>query len=296
MAGDMAKLGYDVTVFERQDEPGGILLFGIPEFRLGKKIVRREVKSLERLGVTFECNVTIGPDRNLDSLFEEGFDAIFIATGTHVPAEISLPGDDKAGMLQAMALLTSVQLVQNGRAEESLIPVYKGDKVVIIGAGNVAMDAARTCIRLGAESVTVTYRRGQEQMPANPTEFEEAKEEGVHFEFLAAPKEVTGSDIVEGLTFTRQELQEDGSVKSTGEGFTLPADKIIVAIGHKPNTRLVGPGNGIEVNESGYVVTRDMPYGMTSRQGVFKTFLRGVRFKFLLTCDIMEMKLRTFQL
>ena len=269
VAGDMAKLGYDVTVFERQDEPGGILLFGIPEFRLGKEIVRREVKRLETLGVTFECNVTIGPDRNLDALFEEGFDAIFIATGTHVPMEISLPGDDKAGMLQAMALLTSVQLVQNGRAEESLIPVYKGDKVLIIGAGNVAMDAARTCVRLGAESVTVTYRRGEEQMPANPSEFEEAKEEGVHFEFLAAPKEVTGSDIVEGLTFTRQELQEDGSVKSTGEDFTLPADKVIVAIGHKPNTRLVGPGNGIEVNESGYVVTRDMPYGMTSRQGVF---------------------------
>lgn len=269
VAGDMSRLGYEVTVFERQDEPGGILLFGIPEFRLKKDIVRREINRLAKLGVKFECNVTIGPERTIDSLFEEGYDAIFIATGTHVPMEIHMPGDDKAGILQAMALLTAVQLVQNGRAEEDQIPVVKGDRVVIIGAGNVAMDAARTCLRLGAESVTVTYRRDQEHMPANPSEYQEALEEGIQFEFLAAPKEVLGDKTVEEIVFTKNTIDEEGKVTATDQELVLPADKVIVAIGHKPNARLVGPGNGIEVNEAGYVVTRDTPYGMTSRKGVF---------------------------
>ena len=168
-----------------------------------------------------------------------------------------------------MALLTAVQMHQNGRVGDDAIPVQKGDRVVVIGAGNVAMDAARTCVRLGAESVTVAYRRGEENMSANPSEYEEAKEENIRFKFYAAPSSVEGDVVVEGLRCEIQEPQEDGSFQPTGHYEVIPADKIIIAIGHKPNARLVGPGNGIEVNKDGYVVTREMPYGMTSRKGVF---------------------------
>lgn len=269
VAGDMARLGYEVTIFERQEEPGGILLYGIPEFRLSKEVVRREINRLKGLGVVFECNTVIGPDKTIDSLFEEGYDAIFIATGTHVPMELPMPGDDKPGVLQAMALLTAVQLHQNGRVGEDAIPVSAGDRVVVIGAGNVAMDAARTCVRLGASKVTVAYRRGEENMSALKSEYEEAKAEDVEFKFYASPKEVVGDKAVEGLRYEVQAANEDGSVTPTGEYGVIPADKIIIAIGHKPNSRLVGPGNGIEVNKDGYVVTREMPYGMTSRKGVF---------------------------
>lgn len=269
VAGDMARLGYEVTIFERQEEPGGILLYGIPEFRLSKEVVRREVNRLKGLGVVFECNTVIGPDKTIDSLFEEGYDAIFIATGTHVPMELPMPGDDKPGVLQAMALLTAVQLHQNSRVGEDAIPVSAGDRVVVIGAGNVAMDAARTCVRLGASKVTVAYRRGEENMSALKSEYEEAKAEDVEFKFYASPKEVVGDKVVEGLRYEVQAANEDGSVTPTGEYGVIPADKIIIAIGHKPNSRLVGPGNGIEVNKDGYVVTREMPYGMTSRKGVF---------------------------
>lgn len=269
VAGDMAKLGYEVTVFERQEEPGGILLFGIPEFRLSKEIVRREIKRLEAVGVTFECNTVIGPERSLDELFEEGYDAIFIATGTHVPLELPLKGDEKPGILQAMALLKAVQLHQNGRLDESEIPVKPGDKVVIIGAGNVAIDAARTCVRLGASQVAITYRRGEDTMSCLPSEYEEAKAEGVLFHFYSTPAEIVGDKVVEGLRCEIQTPTEDGGIEPSGTYATYEADKVIIAIGHKPNSHLVGPGNGIEVNEAGYVLTREMPYGMTSRKGVF---------------------------
>lgn len=269
VAGDMSRLGYDVTVFERQEEPGGILLFGIPEFRLSKEVVHREINRLKGQGVTFECKTVIGPERTIDSLFAEGYDAIFIATGTHVPLELPMKGDEKPGVLQAMALLTAVQLEKNGRIDKAEIPVQAGERVVIIGAGNVAMDAARTCVRLGASNVTVAYRRGQENMSCLPSEYEEAVKEGVAFQFYAAPKEVTGQKVVEGLRYEKQAPDEEGRVSGTGEFDVIPADKIIIAIGHKPNSRLVGPGNGIEVNEGGFVVTREMPYGMTSRRGVF---------------------------
>lgn len=270
VAGDMSKLGYDVTVFERQEEPGGVLTFGIPEFRLSKEVVRREIDRLRSLGVKFECNTVIGPERNLDHLQnEEGFDAIFLGTGTHVPIELPMKGDHLPGVFQSMALLKAVQLVQDGSVDASEIPVSAGDRVVVIGAGNVAMDAARTCVRLGAVQVTVAYRRGEANMSCLPSEYEEAKEEGVEFCFYAAPAAVEGKSKVEGFRYEKQRPLEDGSVESTGEYGVIPADKIIIAIGHKPNSRFVGPGNNIEVNEGGYVVIRQVPYGMTSRKGVF---------------------------
>ncbi len=269
VAGDMSKLGYEVTVFERQEEPGGILLFGIPEFRLSKEVVSREIERLRKNGVNFECKTMIGPDKTIDSLFEEGYDAVFIATGTHVPMELPMRGDDKPGVLQAMALLTAVQLYKNGRVGEDLVPVSKGDRVVVIGAGNVAIDAARTCVRLGASSVSIAYRRGEENMACLRSEYEEAKAEHVKFHFYALPSSVEGHKVVEGFRYEKQKVDEDGKLIRTGEFETIPADKVIIAIGHKPNSMLVGPGNGIEVNEGGYVITRDMPYGMTSRKGVF---------------------------
>lgn len=270
VAGDMSKLGYDVTVFEGQEEPGGVLLFGIPEFRLHKSIVRREIARLEDLGVHFECNTYIGPSRTIDDLMQrEGFDAVFIGTGTHVPQNPALENDQVPGVLQAMALLTAVQLVDNGTEVPERIPVKAGDDVVIIGCGNVAMDAARTCIRLKANSVTVVYRRGIEQMPANQSEYEEALAEHVQFKFFSSPVAVTGTSHVEGLAYETMEITEEGKLKGTGETGVVPCNKIIYATGHKPNARLVGEGNSIAVDDSGYVIISEDPYGMTSREGVF---------------------------
>ena len=270
VAGDVAKLGYDVTVFEGQSEPGGVLLFGIPEFRLSKSVVRREIARLEGLGVKFVCNTFIGQDKSLDDLFAEGFDTIFIGTGTHIPQEVRMENDQITGVFQAMYLLTNVQLVENGELEEKAIPVKKGDRVVIIGGGNVAMDAARTCVRLGCESVTVAYRRSQEQMPALLSEYEEARAEGVQFQWFASPVGVEGKDKVEGFKYEVMALNDDGAgIHGTGKYQVMPVDKIIIAAGHKPNARLVGEGNNLRVDEKGYIITSEEPYGMTSREGVF---------------------------
>lgn len=270
VAGDMAKMGFGVTVFEGQSEPGGVLTFGIPEFRLSKEVVRREIARLEGLGVEFQCNTFIGQDKSIDELFAEGYDSVFIGTGTHVPQEVRMENDEVPGVFQAMFLLTNVQLVENKQMDASEIPVKVGDRVIIIGGGNVAMDAARTCVRLGAKSVTVVYRRGQEQMPALRSEYEEATAEGVQFQWFASPVGVEGADKVEGLRYEVQALNEDGAgVHGTGKFAVMPADKIVIAAGHKPNARLVGPGNGLKVDEKGYIITSQDPYGMTSREGVF---------------------------
>ena len=249
---------------------GGVLLFGIPEFRLSKSVVRREIARLEGLGVKFVCNTFIGQDKTLDELFAEGFDSIFIGTGTHIPQEVRMENDEVHGVFQAMYLLTNVQLVDNGELDAEQIPVKKGDRVIIIGGGNVAMDAARTCVRLGCESVTVAYRRSQEQMPALLSEYEEARAEGVQFQWFASPVGVEGKDKVEGFKYEVMALNEDGAgIHGTGNYQVMPVDKIIIAAGHKPNARLVGEGNNLKVDEKGYIITSEDPYGMTSREGVF---------------------------
>ena len=249
---------------------GGVLLFGIPEFRLSKSVVRREIARLEGLGVKFVCNTFIGQDKTLDELFAEGFDSIFIGTGTHIPQEVRMENDEVHGVFQAMYLLTNVQLVDNGELDAEQIPVKKGDRVIIIGGGNVAMDAARTCVRLGCESVTVAYRRSQEQMPALLSEYEEARAEGVQFQWFASPVGVEGTDKVEGFKYEVMALNDDGAgIHGTGKYQVMPVDKIIIAAGHKPNARLVGEGNNLRVDEKGYIITSEEPYGMTSREGVF---------------------------
>ncbi|GMA98978.1 NAD(P)-dependent oxidoreductase [Pelosinus sp. IPA-1] len=269
VAGDLAKLGFEVIIFESQEEPGGVLMYGIPEFRLGKEIVRREIKRIEELGVTIKTNVLVGQDLTVDELFAEGFDAIFIGTGTVLPKIIDIPGKDLVGVIQATYLLRMVTLIRTEKIDKKEIPVSPHDRVVVIGAGNVAMDAARTAVRLGAAKVTVVYRRTENDITALHSEYEAAKAEGVEFKWLSSPTSILGTDQVIGLEYEVQEIDGEGKVYGTGKREVIEADKIVPAIGQRPAARIVSTTQGIDVNANGYVVTRDRPYGMTTRKGVF---------------------------
>ncbi|QGG48631.1 NAD(P)-dependent oxidoreductase [Heliorestis convoluta] len=269
VAGDLTKQCYDVTVFDAQEEPGGILLYGIPEFRLNKEVVRREIKRIEMLGVTFRNGVLVGQDVTVDQMFAEGYDAIFIGTGTAMPKSLDLPGCDLAGIMQASYFLRVLALANSGSLSHREIPVSPGDKVAIIGAGNVAMDAARTALRVGASEVTVVYRRDKATMTALQSEYEHARAEGVTFCWMSSPLRYIGEEKVEALEIASMEMQEDGTVLDSGRRERLPVDKVILAIGQRPAARIVSTTRGIEVNSQGYVITREKPYGMTTRPGVF---------------------------
>ncbi|VBB07689.1 alpha-helical ferredoxin [Lucifera butyrica] len=269
VAGDLAKLGFDVTVFEGQTEPGGVLMYGIPEFRLNKEVVRREIRRIERWGVTFRTGVLVGPDVTVDQLFTEGYDAIFIGTGTALPKMLEIPGNSLPGVIQATYFLGMVTLANNGGLGQKEIPIHAGDQVLVIGAGNVAMDAARTALRVGADSVTVVYRRTEKEITALKSEFEEAKAEGVKFQWLMSPVRYIGETSVNGLECERQELIAGDKVGGTGQHEILPANKVVLAIGQRPAARIVSTTTGIEVNTNGYVITKERPYGMTTRRGVF---------------------------
>lgn len=269
VAGDLAKQGFAVTIFESQTEPGGVLMYGIPEFRLGKDIVRREIRRIVELGVEIRTHVLVGPDLTVDTLFADGYDAIFIGTGTALPKTLDLPGKDLPGVVQATYFLRTVALTRGGSLDPREIPVSPRDRVVIIGAGNVAMDAARTAVRLGAASVTVAYRKTEQELTADRTEYEAAKQEGVEFAWLVSPEGIVGKNKVKGLECSVQRLVSDHQLEDTGERITLAADVIVLAIGQRPAARIVSTTQGIEVDRNGYVVTRDRPYGMTTRRGVF---------------------------
>lgn len=269
IAGDLAKLGFGVTVYDAQTEPGGVLMYGIPEFRLPKEVVRREINRIERLGVTFRTETLVGQDITVDDLFAEGFDAIFIGTGTALPRTLDIPGKNLPGVIQAMYLLSTVTLANTGHLDRKEIPISLGDKVVIIGAGNVAMDAARTALRVGASKVTVLYRRTEAEITALKSEYEHAVAEGVQFKWLASPLRFVGETTLTGLECELQEIDADGDLRGTGELEILPADKVILAIGQRPAARIVSSTTGIEVNPQGYVVTKERPYGMTTKRGVF---------------------------
>ena len=269
VAGDLAKLGFGVTIFESQAEPGGVLMYGIPEFRLGKDIVRREIRRIQELGVVIRTNVLVGPDITVDTLFAEGFDAIFIGTGTALPKTLNLPGENLPGVVQAAYFLGMVALTRSGSLDLKEIPVAARDRVVIVGAGNVAMDAARTALRLGASKVTVVYRRTEKEITAERAEFEAAQSEGVEFHWLASPVAICGSKKVTGLECEMQTLSADNKLQPTGEKETIPADVILLAIGQRPAARIVSTTQGIDVDTNGYVITRERPYGMTTRKGVF---------------------------
>lgn len=261
VAGDLARQGFNATIFESQEEAGGVLMYGIPEYRLPKAIVRKEIEKILALGVDLRLNTTVGRNGvTVDSLFAEGFDAIFIGTGTSVPQNMnSTPGSQLRGVNQSTYLLHQVNVFNEGMTTRDKVPVDPGDRVAVIGGGNVAMDAARTAIRLGAD-VTVIYRRTQEEMPAIPSEYEEAVDEGVKFwwntactEFIAGPNGRLGS--------LRLQTPEGERIE--------PFNRVFLAIGSRPANRIVSTTEGIEVDEKGYVKTVERPFGMTTRRGVF---------------------------
>jgi glutamate synthase (NADPH) small chain len=261
VAGDLARQGFNVTIFEGQNEPGGVLMYGIPEYRLPKKVVRAEISKIEALGVYFECNTLVGENGvNVDSLFRLGYDAIFMGTGTAVPQNMdSTPGAKLHGVSQSTYFLHNVSSFNEGAIGRNMVPLKNGDKVGVIGCGNVAMDAARTAIRLGAD-VTVLYRRTQEEMPAINSEYEDALREGVKFEW-----ETSVEEFIEGKKGRLAECRLKTPQGERIEKF----DRIYLAIGSRPANRIVSTTAGIEVDEKGYVKVVDRPCGMTTRRGVF---------------------------
>ena len=259
IAGDLAKDGFNVVVYEALPEPGGILLYGIPDFRLQKDVVRREIAKIASYGVTFMNNMVGGEDFTVDTLFERGFDAIFIGTGTNVSNNLDIPGKELHGIELSSHFLRTSMLANEGKLNSEEVIVKEGDRVIVIGGGNVAMDAARTAVRIGAKEVSVVYRRDEEDMPASKLEYEDARSENVRFRFRNTPVEYIGREgKVTGL-----KVKTD-----TGEKI-LETDIVLVAIGSKPARRIVSTTEGIEVDDKGYVITREKPYGMCTLKGVF---------------------------
>ena len=260
VAGDLSRQGFAVTIFEGQEEPGGVLMYGIPEYRLPKDVVRKEIDKIAALGVDFRLNEVVGKNGlTVDSIFAEGFDAIFMATGTALPRQMNVPGAKLRGVSQSVYLLHNVNAFHEGAVGRDMVPVNPGEKVAVIGGGNVAMDAARTAIRLGADT-TVIYRKTQEEMPAIRSEYDDAVKEGVKFLWQTNAVEFLGDDS--------GNLKAARLVGPDGES-TVAFDRVFLAIGSKPASRIVSTTNGIEVDENGYVIVKDRPYGMTTRTGVF---------------------------
>ena len=271
-AGDLARLGYDVTVFEALHIAGGVLVYGIPEFRLPKKIVELEVNGLKALGVKIVTNVVIGRSMSIDDLFDDGFEAVYIGSGAGLPRFMGIPGESLKEVYSANEYLTRVNLMK-AYQPGSTTPIYHARKVAVVGGGNVAMDAARSAIRLGAEEVYVLYRRSFEEIPARQEEVQHAQEEQIRFQTLTNPVEILGSDDgnVTGVRCIRMEL---GEPDATGRrrpvpdsDFVIDADCVIMAIGTSPNPLIKSTTGGLEVNARGGIVADEN--GCTSRDGVF---------------------------
>ncbi len=276
-AGDLVKLGYDVHVFEAFHKPGGVLMYGIPEFRLPKDTVEAEVEYLEKMGVKFRYNYVVGKIRTVDQLMEEdGFAAVFIGTGAGAPNFLRIEGMNFIDVFSANEILTRVNLMRGYKFPEYDTPVRVGNKVAVIGGGNVAMDAARTALRLGAGEVYIVYRRAREQMPARAEEIHHAEEEGIQLKLLLNPTEIHGDDQnhVIGMSCVRMELGEpDASgrkrpVPIPNSEFVLDVDTVIVAIGNSPNPIVPESIPGLELTKWGTIVV-DEETGMSSREGIF---------------------------
>lgn len=261
VAGELARGGFDVEIFEMEPEAGGVLMFGIPEYRLPKAVVRNEIKKIRELGVHITYGTTIGPDMTVDDLFERGFDAIFMGTGTGKPRKLGVPGEQLDSVRQAIYFLRRVSLYNSGLISRDEVPVSEGDKVFVVGCGNTAMDAARTALRLRASEVTVLYHRDIEHMSALRAEYDDAVKEGVKFMWNTSIKEIHEGTVPGSLSSIT--VETDGALRE------LPADKVIMAVGSRPASRIVSTTRGIEVDGKGYVITREEPYGMTTRKGVF---------------------------
>lgn len=282
-AGDLAKKGYKVTVYEALHTAGGVLVYGIPEFRLPKKIVAKEVETLKALGVDVETNVIIGKTLTIDELFEMGYEAVFIGSGAGLPRFMNIPGEAYKGVYSANEFLTRSNLMKAYR-EDPDTPIMKGGKVAVVGGGNVAMDAARTALRLGAEKVYIIYRRSMEELPARAEEVEHAKEEGIEFHLLCNPTEILGynnpedprdpkNGFVTGIRAVRMELGEPDEsgrrrpVVIEGSEFEMDVDAVIMAIGTSPNPLIKSTTKGLEVTKWGGIIVNED--GLTSREGVY---------------------------
>ena len=282
-AGDLAKKGYEVTVFEALHTAGGVLVYGIPEFRLPKAIVAKEVDTLKKLGVKVETNVVIGKTLTVDELFDMGFEAVFIGSGAGLPNFMGIPGESYKGVYSANEFLTRSNLMK-AYLDNPETPIMKGGKVAVVGGGNVAMDAARTALRLGAEKVYIVYRRSMEELPARKEEVEHAEEEGIEFRLLCNPTEIVGynnpedprdpkNGFVTGMKCVKMELGEPDAkgrrrpVVIEGSEFEIEVDTVVISIGTSPNPLIKSTTEGLEVNAHGGIIVNED--GLSSRNAVY---------------------------
>ncbi len=282
-AGDLAKKGYKVTVYEALHTAGGVLVYGIPEFRLPKSIVAKEVDTLKALGVDIETNVVIGKTLTIDELFDMGYEAVFVGSGAGLPNFMGIPGESLKGVYSANEFLTRSNLMKAYK-DDPVTPIMKGGKVAVIGGGNVAMDAARTALRLGADKVYIVYRRSMDELPARKEEVEHAMEEGIDFRLLNNPVEILGynnpddprdpkNGFVTGMKCIKMELGEPDArgrrrpIPIEGSEFVLDVDTVIVSIGTSPNPLIKSTTKGLEVNERGGIIINED--GLTSRDSVY---------------------------
>lgn len=276
-AADLAKLGHQVTIFEALHVPGGVLMYGIPEFRLPKRVVQAEIENLKKLGVTIEVNAVVGKFATIDELMQqEGFDAVYVGTGAGLPYFMNIPGENSCGVYSANEFLTRTNLMKAYLFPEWDTPIKIGKKVAVLGGGNVAMDAARTALRLGAEESWIVYRRSKSELPARHEEVENAIEEGVKFAFLTSPTKILADENgkVKAMECLRYELGEpDASgrrspVPIPGSEFIMDVDTVVVAIGQGPNPLIPRTTPGLEVTRKGNIVA-DQATGATSKPGVY---------------------------
>ncbi len=282
-AGDLAMRGYAVTVFEALHVAGGVLMYGIPEFRLPKHIVQTEISSLKAMGVDIQTNVVIGRTVTVDELFEEGYEAVFIGSGAGLPRFMGIPGEALKGVYSANEYLTRANLMKAYRAD-SATPILKAKRVAVVGGGNVAMDAARTALRLGAEEVSIVYRRSMDELPARREEVEHAMEEGINFRLLTNPTEILGyqnpddrrdpqNGFVTGIRCVKMTLGEPDErgrrspVEIPDSAFEMPVDCVIMSIGTSPNPLIKSTTEGLAVNRHGGIIVEES--GLTSREGVY---------------------------
>ena len=264
-AGELIKKGYDVTVFEALHKPGGVLVYGIPEFRLPKALVAKEIESVEKLGVKIETNVIVGRSMTIDELMEDGYEAVFVGSGAGLPRFLNIPGENLLGVYSANEFLTRVNLMKGYDFPNAPTPVKVGKNVAVVGAGNVAMDAARTAKRLGAENVYIVYRRSEEEAPARLEELHHAKEEGIIFKFLNNPAAVLGNEEgwVTGMEVIKQELGEpDASgrrspVAVPGSNYVIDVDTVIIAIGQSPNPLIRQTTPGLDTHRWGGIIVEE---------------------------------------
>lgn len=276
VAGDLILKGHDVTIFEAFHSPGGVLVYGIPEFRLPKDIVSHEVNFLERQGVKVECNAVVGRIISLNELFEEGYDAIYLGVGAGLPRFLNVPGENFIGIFSANEYLTRSNLMKAYLFPEYDTPIIKGKNVITLGAGNVAMDSARTALRLGAEKSRIVYRRSRKEVPARTAEVHHAEEEGVEFFFLTSPTKFIGNEKgrvigMEGLKMELGEPDESGRRRPLpikGTEFELECDLVIIAVGAGANPLLTKSTEGLDLNKWGYIITEEET-GKTSKKGVW---------------------------